>query len=65
MTSTEETEMHTLAEQLEKLTQGTGWEASRYAAIGHTMARLIEYCAVSEVADTTKQDSRGQRGQRV
>lgn len=44
MTAEQEQEMHDLAVRLEKLTQGTGWEAMRYAAVGATLAKLEEYC---------------------
>ena len=48
MTDQEEQEMHALAVQLESLTRGTGWEAMRYLAIGRTMQKLAEYCAVCD-----------------
>jgi hypothetical protein len=48
MTTKDEQEMHALAEQLERLTRGVGWEAMRYAAIGRLMERLAAYCAVCD-----------------
>ena len=45
MTPTEEHEMHALAVQLAKLTEGEGWEAMRYGAVGSIMQKLSEYCA--------------------
>ena len=44
MTPQEEREMHSLAARLLSLTQGTGWEAMRYFAIGRVMQQLAEYC---------------------
>lgn len=40
----EESEMHRLATALAKVTEGTGWEASRYWAICQIMQQLAEYC---------------------
>lgn len=48
MTLAEETAMHDLAVKLAQLTSGVGWTAMKYAAIGKTMERLAEYCAVCD-----------------
>lgn len=59
MTPTEEREMHCLAVILADLTDGTGWEAMRYAAIGTMMQRLSEYAAPCAcIAKRNKQKQR-------
>jgi hypothetical protein len=54
MTSHEEVEMHLLAQKLEELTRGTGWEAMRYFAIGRVMQQLAEYCATCDCKSKRK-----------
>jgi hypothetical protein len=49
--------MHELAEQLVALTQGVGWEATRYMTIGRVMEKLTTYCATCDC-------QRGRRGTR-
>ena len=51
MKPTDEQEMHELAVQLSELTNGSGWEASRYWAIGRVMERLKEYVAVCDCTE--------------
>jgi len=48
MTPSEEREMHELAKRLVALTEGVGWGAMRYGAIGVTMEKLAAYCAVCD-----------------
>ena len=43
--------MHALVVALERLTRGTGWEASRYGAIAIMMRQLTEYCSIPSYAD--------------
>lgn len=47
MTQAQEREMHELAVRLAKITEGEGWEAMRYWAIGNLMNQLAEYCQPS------------------
>jgi ribosomal protein S6 len=48
VTDLQEIEMHQLAKRLAKLTEGIGWEAMRYLAIGRVMEDLAKYCAVCD-----------------
>lgn len=48
MNTRDQQAMHNVAVRLMQLTEGTGWEAMRYAAIARTVEELTTFCAVCD-----------------